>query len=151
MIVKAPQGSGFNFTKDRAEEIEKLLLPNVGKGEYRKLIMRVPGFGKSAKQVNSGFIIVLLEPWKKRDRHGVQIMRESFGKIAKVRGRLASPIMPQEIKTGGDQNPVQFIILGNTYEQLIEWKEKNKVNAKVANKNIVIVVLFFIHPSKETL
>ena len=47
MIVKAPQGSGFNFTKDRAEEIEKLLLPNVGKGEYRKLIMRVPGFGKS--------------------------------------------------------------------------------------------------------
>ena len=37
--------------------------------------MRVPGFGKSAKQVNSGFIIVLLEPWKKRDRHGVKIMR----------------------------------------------------------------------------
>ena len=75
---------GFNFTKDRAEEIEGLLLPNVGKGEYRKLIMRVPGFGKSAKQVNSGFIIVLLEPWKKRDRHGVQIMRESFGEISKV-------------------------------------------------------------------
>ena len=44
VIVKAPQGSGFNFTKDRAEEIEELLLPSVGKGEYRKLIMRVPGF-----------------------------------------------------------------------------------------------------------
>ena len=29
--------------------------------------------------------------------------------------------------------------------------KKNKVNAKVANKNIVIVVLFFIQPSKETL
>ena len=63
VIVKAPQGSGFNFTKSRAEDIENLLLPNVGDGEYRKLIMRVPGFGKSAKQVNSGFIIVLLEPW----------------------------------------------------------------------------------------
>ena len=72
VIVKAPQGSGFNFTKTKAEEIEKLLLPNVGKGEYRKLIMRVPGFGRSAKQVNSGFIIVLLEPWSKRDRHGVK-------------------------------------------------------------------------------
>ena len=65
VIVKAPQGSGFNFTKDRAEDIESLLLPKVGKGEYRKLIMRVPGFGKSAKQVNSGFIIVLLEPGQK--------------------------------------------------------------------------------------
>ena len=61
------------------------MLPSVGKGEYRKLIMRVPGFGKSAKQVNSGFIIVLLEPWAKRNRHGVEIMRESFEKLREYR------------------------------------------------------------------
>jgi hydrophobe/amphiphile efflux-1 (HAE1) family protein len=130
VIVKAPQGSGFNFTKSKAEDIENLLLPNVGKGEYRKLILRVPGFGKSAKQVNSGFIIVLLEPWAKRDRHGVQIMRESFGKISKVPGVLAFPIMPQGIRTGGVESPVQFVILGNTYEQLIEWKNIIKKEAR---------------------
>ena len=130
VIIKAPQGSGFNFTKNKAEEIEKLLLPNVGKGEYRKLIMRVPGFGKSAKQVNSGFIIVLLEPWSKRDRHGVKIMRDSFAKIGKVPGVLAFPIMPQGIRTGGIESPVQFVILGNTYDQLIEWKEIIKKEAR---------------------
>ncbi len=130
VIVKAPQGSGFNFTKNKAEEIEKLLLPKVGGGEYRKLIMRVPGFGKSSKQVNSGFIIVLLEPWSKRDRHGVDIMRESFGKIGKVPGVLAFPIMPQGIRTGGIESPVQFVILGNTYEQLIKWKEIIKKEAR---------------------
>ena len=128
VIIKAPQGSGFNFTKSKAEDIEKLLLPEVGKGEYRKLIMRVPGFGKSSKQVNSGFIIVLLEPWSKRDRHGVKIMRESFRKISRVPGVLAFPIMPQGIRSGGVESPVQFVILGNTYNELIEWKEliKNK-------------------------
>ena len=130
VIVKAPQGSGFNFTKDKAEDIEELLLPKVGKGEYRKLIMRVPGFGKSAKQVNSGFIIVLLEPWKKRDRHGVKIMRESFGQISKVPGVVAFPIMPQGIRTGGVESPVQFVILGNTYDQLIKWKEIIKKEAR---------------------
>ncbi len=130
VIVKAPQGSGFNFTKNKAEEIEKLLLPSVGKGEYRKLILRVPGFGKSAKQVNSGFIIVLLEPWTKRDRHGVKIMRESFGKISKVPGVLAFPIMPQGIRTGGVESPVQFVILGNTYDKLIKWKEIIKKEAR---------------------
>ena len=130
VIVKAPQGSGFNFTKDRAEDIEGLLLPKVGKGEYRKLIMRVPGFGKSAKQVNSGFIIVLLEPWAKRDRHGVKIMRESFREISKVPGVLAFPIMPQGIRTGGVESPVQFVILGNTYDQLIEWKDIIKREAR---------------------
>ncbi len=130
VIIKAPQGSGFNFTKNKAEDIEKLLLPEVGKGEYRKLIMRVPGFGRSSKQVNSGFIIVLLEPWKKRDRHGVKIMRESFGKISSVPGVLAFPVMPQGIRTGGIQSPVQFVILGNTYEQLIEWKNIIKKEAR---------------------
>ena len=130
VIIKAPQGSGFNFTKDKAEDIEKLLLPELGKGEYRKLIMRVPGFGRSSKQVNSGFIIVLLEPWKKRDRHGVKIMRESFGKISRVPGVLAFPVMPQGIRTGGIESPVQFVILGNTYEQLIEWKNIIKKEAR---------------------
>ncbi|MDC0449398.1 efflux RND transporter permease subunit [Pelagibacteraceae bacterium] len=130
VIIKAPQGSGFNFTKDKAEDIEKLLLPEVGKGEYRKLIMRVPGFGRSSKQVNSGFIIVLLEPWKKRDRHGVKIMRESFGKISRVPGVLAFPVMPQGIRTGGVQSPIQFVILGNTYDQLIEWKNIIKSEAR---------------------
>ena len=130
VIIKAPQGSGFNFTKSKAEDIENLLLPSVGKGEYRKLIMRVPGFGKSSKQVNSGFIIVLLEPWSKRDRHGVKIMRESFGKIGRVPGVLAFPVMPQGIRTGGIESPVQFVILGNTYDQLIDWKEKIKKEAR---------------------
>jgi hydrophobe/amphiphile efflux-1 (HAE1) family protein len=130
VIIKAPQGSGFNFTKSKAEDIEKLLLPEVGKGEYRKLIMRVPGFGRSSKQVNSGFIIVLLEPWSKRDRHGVKIMRESFGKIGRVPGVLAFPVMPQGIRTGGVESPVQFIILGNTYEKLIEWKNIIKKEAR---------------------
>ena len=92
--------------------------------------MRVPGFGKSAKQVNSGFIIVLLEPWAKRDRHGVKIMRESFREIAKVPGVLAFPVMPQGIRTGGIESPVQFVILGNTYEKLIEWKEIIKTEAR---------------------
>ena len=130
VIIKAPQGSGFNFTKSKAEDIEKLLLPEVGRGEYRKLIMRVPGFGKSSKQVNSGFIIVLLEPWSKRDRHGVKIMRESFGKISRVPGVLAFPVMPQGIRTGGVESPVQFVILGNTYDQLIEWKNIIKNEAR---------------------
>ena len=132
VIIKAPQGSGFNFTKSKAEEIEEMLLPELGKGEYRKLIMRVPGFGKSSKQVNSGIIIVLLEDWTKRKRHGVKIMRESFGKIGSVPGVLAFPVMPQGIRSGGIESPVQFVVLGNTYDQLIKWK---KIIKREARKN----------------
>jgi hydrophobe/amphiphile efflux-1 (HAE1) family protein len=132
VIIKAPQGSGFNFTKSKAEEIEAMLLPELGKGEYRKLIMRVPGFGRSSKQVNSGFIIVLLEDWSKRKRHGVKILRESFAKIGRVPGVLAFSVMPQGIRTGGVESPVQFVVLGSTYSQLVEWK---KIIKREARKN----------------
>ena len=38
--------------------------------------------------------------------------------------------MPQGIRTGGVESPVQFVILGNTYEELIEWKELIKTEAR---------------------
>jgi HAE1 family hydrophobic/amphiphilic exporter-1/multidrug efflux pump len=40
--------------------------------------------------------------------------------------------MPQGIRTGGVESPVQFVVLGNTYEQLIEWK---KIIKREARKN----------------
>ena len=57
-------------------------------------------------------------------------MRESFGKISQVPGVLAFPVMPQGIRTGGIESPVQFVILGNTYEELIQWKEIIKKEAR---------------------
>ena len=63
-------------------------------------------------------------PWSKNNEE------ESFGKISKVPGVLAFPIMPQGIRTGGIQSPVQFIILGKTYEELINWKNIIKKEAR---------------------
>ena len=138
VIIKAPESSGFEYTSSKSEEIEGFLLPEVGKGEYRRLLLRVPGFGKSSTQVNSGFIIVLLEHWDNRKRDGQRIMMESFRKISKVPGVLAFPVMPQGIRTGGVQKPVQFVLLGNTYENLIKWKEVIKSEAR-KNKNLINV------------
>ena len=138
VIIKAPESSGFEYTSSKSEEIERFLLPEVGKGEYRRLLLRVPGFGKSSTQVNSGFIIVLLEHWDNRKRDGQRIMMESFRKISKVPGVLAFPVMPQGIRTGGVQKPVQFVLLGNTYEDLIKWKEVIKSEAR-KNKNLINV------------
>ena len=138
VIIKAPESSGFEYTSSKSQEIEGFLLPEVGKGEYRRLLLRVPGFGKSSTQVNSGFIIVLLEHWDNRKRDGQRIMMESFRKISKVPGVLAFPVMPQGIRTGGVQKPVQFVLLGNTYEDLIKWKEVIKNEAR-KNKNLINV------------
>lgn len=130
IIIKAAEGSGFNFTAGKAQEIEDMFLPKVGKGEIKRLLLRVPGFGSSAKQLNSGFIIVLLEDWSERKRSGQQILRSAFADISKVPGILAFPVMPQAIRAGGIEKPIQFVLLGNTYEKLSEWKEIVKAEAR---------------------
>ena len=43
---------------------------------------------------------------------------------------LAFPVMPQGIRSGSIQKPVQFVILGNTYEELVKWKEIIKKEAR---------------------
>tara|TARA_E500000178_G_scaffold61409_1_gene58095 strand:- start:836 stop:2491 length:1656 start_codon:yes stop_codon:yes gene_type:complete len=137
VIIQAPEGSGFNYTAEKALDIESKFLPKVGKGEIRRLLLRVPGFGKRSKQLNSAFIIVLLEDWSKRKRSGQRILRESFGIITSVPGVRAFPVMPQSIRGGGVEKPVQFVLLGSTYEKLEKWKNilKNEArkNGKIIN------------------
>ena len=100
--------------------------------------MRVPGFGKRSKQLNSAFIIVLLEDWSKRKRSGQSILRESFGIITSVPGVRAFPVMPQSIRGGGVEKPIQFVLLGSTYEKLEKWKNILKAEARKNGKIINI-------------
>ena len=67
----------------KAEEIERRLIPLIKKeGEsYKRVIMRVPGFGSSANSYNSFIIIALLDDWKNRKKDSQTVMREAIGKI----------------------------------------------------------------------
>ncbi len=73
VIIQAPDGSGFEYTKEQSENIEKIFLSELGKGTYREVLTRIPGFGSGPDQVNNGFIIVLLEDWAKRKNLVVKI------------------------------------------------------------------------------
>ena len=80
------EGSSFEYTQERAQEIEKRLIPllQAEKSPYSRFIMRVPGFGSSANSFNSFIIIALLDDWKNRDKDSQTVMREAIGKIVTV-------------------------------------------------------------------
>ena len=67
-----------------------------------------------------------------------KFLRSSFGKISKVPGVVAFPVMPQSIRSGGVEKPVQFVLLGNTYEKLNEWKDILKKEAR-KNPNLISI------------
>ena len=131
------EGSSFEYTQERAQDIEKKLIPLLQEDNspYRRFIMRVPGFGRSSNSFNSFIIIALLNHWEDRDKNSQTIMREAIGKIVTNPQAIAFPISPQSIRVSNYNKPVQMVILGSTYEEL--QKVQNEVIAKLRrNKNL---------------
>ena len=140
VIGKTDEGSSFQYTADKAEEIERRLIPLIKKdGEsYKRVIMRVPGFGRASKSYNSFIIIALLDDWKDRNESAKKIMRKAIGKIVTVPQALAFPISPQSIRVSSYNKPVQMVLLGNTYDQLEKWQKLIMMELR-KNRNLAAV------------
>ena len=131
------EGRSFEYTQEKAQEVEKRLIPllQAEDSPYSRFIMRVPGFGSSANSYNSFIIIALLDNWKNRKKDSQTVMREAIGKIVTLPEAVAFPISPQSIRVSNYNKPVQMVIYGNTYEELEEIQ--NKVINKIrSNKNL---------------
>ena len=131
------EGRSFEYTQEKAQEVEKRLIPllQAEDSPYSRFIMRVPGFGSSANSYNSFIIIALLDNWKNRKKDSQTVMREAIGKIVTLPEAVAFPISPQSIRVSNYNKPVQMVIYGNTYEELEEIQNKiiNKIRS---NKNL---------------
>ena len=127
------EGSSFQYTRERAEDVEKRLIPllQTDDSTYSKLLMIVPGFGSE----NSFLIIALLDKWKNRKQNSQTIMRQAIGKIVTVPQTVAFPISPQSIRVSNYNKPVQMVILGNTYEEL-ERIQSKVIRMLRKNKNL---------------
>jgi len=110
------EGSSFEYTRNRAEDVEKRLIPLLQSesSPYNRFLMIVPGFGSE----NSFLIISLLNNWKDRKQNSQTIMRQAIGKIVTVPQAVAFPISPQSIRVSSYNKPIQMVIYGNTYEEL---------------------------------
>jgi len=121
---KTDESSSFEYTVDKAEKVEKRLIPLLQKENepYQKLIMRVPGFGRSSQSYNSFIIIALLDNWKDRKESAQKIVRKAIGKIVTVPGTMAFPLTPNSVRVSNYQKPVVVTITGPSYEKLYKWQ-----------------------------
>jgi len=131
------EGSSFEYTEKRAEDVEKRLIPllQAENSPYKRFIMRVPGFGSNKNSFNSFIIIALLNNWENRNQNSQTVMRQAIGKIVTVPETVAFPISPQSIRVSSYNKPVQMVLLGSTYEEL--EKKQNEIISKLRkNKNL---------------
>ncbi|MDC2968762.1 efflux RND transporter permease subunit [Candidatus Pelagibacter sp.] len=137
IIGSTDEGSSFEYTQDKAQIIESRLLKllEAEDSPYERLIMRVPGFGKSATTYNSFIIIALLDEWKNRKKGSQTVLREAIGKIVTVPQAFAFPISPQSIRVSNYNKPVQMVIYGTSYEEL-EKIQSEVIQTLRRNRNL---------------
>lgn len=119
VVIRGPEGSSYPAMKEAAEEIEAVLLPKIGDGVVEYSYLQTPGWG--AMGDNSGIMILGFRDWSERDVSVFEfsdMIREEFARIPHVQ---AFPIVRSFM--GGSSNPVQFVVGGGSFDQLVEWTD----------------------------
>lgn len=117
VMVRSAEGASFESNAAHMREIEALLLPYLDEGKIDRLLIRSPGWGSSA-----GVAIVGAVPFAERDWSTFTLMDEVSQKLNQVAGVRGFAFMRSGI-SGGNGRPVQFVLQGNTYEQLAAYRD----------------------------
>ncbi|HCG90055.1 MAG TPA: multidrug transporter AcrB, partial [Alteromonas macleodii] len=118
ILMNAQEGASFESNAKNLEKIESILMPYRESGKINRLLVRTPGFGG-----NAGIAIVGSADWDERDFSTFSLMDEISAKLNSVPDVRAFAIMRSGISGGGLGRPVQFVLQGDTYENLVEWRD----------------------------
>jgi multidrug efflux pump len=121
IFVQGPEGASFDYMREYMLEIERRLMPLVEAGEVSRLLIRAPGGFGGVASFNSGICVVVLTPWSER-RSGFAILADVRRELATLPGVRAFPVMRQGFSSGANK-PVQFVLGGGSYEELVEWRD----------------------------
>jgi multidrug efflux pump len=122
VIVNGPEGASFEYMREYMDEIEARLMPFVDSGDFERLLVRAPRAFGQTEVFNTGFVIMVLSHWDSGRRSAWELMRAVQGRIADLTGVRAFPVMRQGLG-GGIRKPVQFVIGGATYADLVRWRD----------------------------
>lgn len=118
ILMQAQEGASFESNAANLEKIESVLLPYREAGRVSRVLVRTPGFGGS-----SGIAIVGNAPWDERTDSTFDLMAEISRELNEIPDVRAFAIMRSGIAGRGFGRPVQFVLQGDTYENLVAWRD----------------------------
>ncbi|MCG7561976.1 efflux RND transporter permease subunit [Pseudoalteromonas sp. McH1-42] len=140
IMMNGPEGASYENNAANMAEIEQRLLPYVEQEELSRVLVRVPGWGG-----RGGVAIVGMPDWDERKRSTWEVMGEISGKMRDVTDVRAFAIMRRGIGGGGQSRPIEFVLQGNDYDELVDWRDRILKRART-NQGLVRLD----HDYKET-
>ncbi|MEP4486646.1 MAG: efflux RND transporter permease subunit [Halioglobus sp.] len=147
MGVSTPEGSSFEYTVRKIEEVEARLMPLVDAGEIRRLLVLAPSWG-GGESFNRGFAIMVLSDWDTGRRSTSEIMADARARVASLAGARVFIRGPRSLG-GSNGDPLQVVVGGDSYEELAEWQDI--VQERMAENPGLIGVDTDLRPTKPQL
>ena len=119
VMMNGPEGASYENNAENMAKVEDRLLPYLDSGELSRVLVRVPGWGGQG-----GVAIVGMADWDERKRDTWTVINEISGKMTEVTDIRAFAIMRSGIGGGGSSRPVEFVLQGNDYESLADWRDR---------------------------
>jgi multidrug efflux pump len=118
IMMKGAEGASYENNVKNMQKIEEKLMAYQEKGELDRVLVRVPGFGGTG-----GIAIVGLPKWGNRTFSTFEFANMMNRELSTVTDVRAFAIIRQGLRGGGGNTPVQFVLQGNTYEELASWRD----------------------------
>jgi multidrug efflux pump len=118
----APEGTSFAQADAYAGQMEKMLLPMVGKGPVRGMNARVPMSGGPTEDFNTGQIAMFMRHWDERSETSEDVARQVNAKLANLPSVRGNAVVMNRLARGNQ--PVSFVIAGNSYDELANARDR---------------------------
>jgi len=118
VMVRSAEGASYESNARNMAKVEEILLPYIDEGKVDRLIIRTPGWGNSA-----GIAIVGTVPFSERDWSSFELLNEVRTKLETIPDVVAFANMRSGIRGGGSSRPVEFVLQGNTFEDLARYRD----------------------------
>ena len=121
VMVEAPEGTGFYSMTEIMRHITPVTTSVFQPHEFKAGMIILPMYFGADGAVNAARLILDFTPWRERSRTSSEVVSELRKKLHTLPEARVMPQLPPGIGTRG--NPVQFVIGGPDYKDLLQWRD----------------------------
>jgi multidrug efflux pump len=136
MMMRGPEGATPAYMDRQVRLVESEVQPYVVGGEARRVVARTGAWGAGG-DVTTAFIYVPLTEWSRRERSSPQIADEMRRKLDSIPGATTQVFLPPSLGIGGGGQPLQIVLGGTSYDDLVAWRDKVMDRVRRENPRIV--------------
>ncbi len=124
LMMDGPEGAGFDYTVTRMQQVEGIVLEQVGDGgPVQRANSRVPRGWGGSEEMHTGQIIVFLEDWSTRTTPTDQVVADLRAQFAELPGVQVRASVPGGL-VGSRGQRYQLVLGGPDYAELAQWRDR---------------------------